>query len=68
MIPYSIEILYHFRCPTCSSWWPVSDFNNNPKDEVCVSCPTCGHKDTIEVVKNKESLTFGKPIREIKDV
>ncbi len=49
---YSKEILYHFRCAQCGSWWSIGDFQIIQKP--ALFCPHCGTKAALEELKPKD--------------
>lgn len=45
---FSIEILIHFRCPTCQKWWSIGD----PSPQPTIHCPHCGEVLDSSTVQN----------------
>ena len=46
-ITATIEQLFHFSCPTCSSGWSIGDYQISRNDTNTITCPKC--KTTREV-------------------
>lgn len=56
----SLELLYHYRCDQCQSWWSVADIYPARLDNI--PCPHCAHMNAIESINYPlpEGLSAGQ--------
>jgi hypothetical protein len=57
----SLELLYHFNCCVCSSWWSVGDFNWPTDPQAYVFCPHCGTVQLLPEVSPSPTPTINLP-------
>lgn len=55
----NLELLYHYRCDHCQSWWSIADIPPTVRSYGHMKCPHCADDNRIDEIEYVLNKAFG---------